>query len=99
MTVDRGPIEIATASPGFNLFWNRLMTDLSELHAKLVAEAERLIREGSANQSSATLLRAVQTRDIIDRIKDAPVKARTREKENLHGRPDESRQAGYSDNV
>ena len=88
-TRDLGPIEAAVASPGFGLFWNRLMSDLQELHDKLTDEAESQAKQGQMLLSNATLLRAVQTADIIRRIKDAPTKAKTREKEKLYGRPDE----------
>jgi hypothetical protein len=99
MAYDPGPIESALASPGFNLFWNRLMSDLGELHDKLADEAEESIKNGEVSKSNASLLRAAQTRDIISRIKDAPTKARNREKEKHYGRPDESRSAGYSDAI
>ncbi len=99
MTIERGPIETALSSPGFTLFWNRVMADLVDLHGNLAAESEKLITEGNGPKALSTLTRAAQVRDIIEKIKDAPTKAKSREKEKLHGRPDESRHAGYSDSV
>lgn len=90
-----GPVESVLKTPGFKLFWDRLIEDLRTLYDSHIREAMSASKDGNRELADAFLKRAAGVDDVIIRMSKAPLNMINKEK-GYHHAGAESAGSGYS---